>query len=79
MNIPWDSLPFVVLEKYMHWKAEGKRIAGVSSFGLSGTNVHIVWRKPLTQKPDGRQGEENHLFTMSAKNEGPYISLRKRT
>ena len=38
-----ESSPFVVPQKLVDWKpADGHYLAGVSSFGLSGTNCHIV-------------------------------------
>ncbi|MDM8549307.1 beta-ketoacyl synthase N-terminal-like domain-containing protein, partial [Desulfobacterales bacterium HSG2] len=42
-HIPWDSLPVQVPDRSLPWrKYDGKRIAGVNSFGFSGTNVHVV-------------------------------------
>ncbi|WP_025122631.1 MULTISPECIES: type I polyketide synthase [unclassified Serratia (in: enterobacteria)] len=41
--IPWDTLPVKVADKAIPWPAGDKsRIAGVSAFGWSGTNAHIV-------------------------------------
>ncbi|MFN6560887.1 MAG: type I polyketide synthase [Nostoc sp. ChiSLP01] len=42
-HIPWEKLPIVVPKALTPWSAkEGQRFAGVSSFGMSGTNVHII-------------------------------------
>ena len=42
-HIPWAELPVTVPTKATPWEAlNGKRIAGVSAFGFSGTNAHIV-------------------------------------
>src|ERR1700757_3636909 len=42
-HIPWDRLAVRVVEEALPWARDGRpRIAGVSSFGFSGTNVHII-------------------------------------
>ncbi|MCI4193231.1 FkbM family methyltransferase [Dickeya dianthicola] len=42
--IPFEDTPFVVNTQVQDWQpnSQGKRIAAVSSFGFSGTNVHMV-------------------------------------
>ena len=41
--IPWDQLPVRVVDVATPWERGGRlRAAGVSSFGFSGTNAHIV-------------------------------------
>jgi myxalamid-type polyketide synthase MxaB len=42
-HIAWERLPVKVTTELTPWLTEtDKRIAGVSSFGFSGTNVHVV-------------------------------------
>ena len=42
-HIPWDELPVVVPTKATPWpEIGGTRVGGVSSFGFSGTNAHVV-------------------------------------
>ncbi|MDY6988820.1 MAG: SDR family NAD(P)-dependent oxidoreductase [Thermodesulfobacteriota bacterium] len=47
-HIDWDTLPVKVPTEPAPWPTNGKaRLAGVSSFGMSGTNAHVV----LEQSP----------------------------
>ncbi|GFG67672.1 putative polyketide synthase [Mycobacterium kubicae] len=42
-HIPWDSLPVRVVDKATPWQTNGKlRRAGISSFGFTGTNAHVL-------------------------------------
>jgi len=58
--IPWDEISVKVASSLLPWEpAAGKRRAGVSAFGLSGTNVHIILEEAagiINQQP-ARQAE----------------------
>ncbi len=42
-HIPWDQLPVKVVTEATAWpNGSDRRIAGVSAFGMSGTNAHVV-------------------------------------
>ena len=42
-HIPWDRIPVRVVEETLAWnRTDRPRIAGVSSFGFSGTNAHVI-------------------------------------
>ena len=42
-HIPWDSLPVRVVDRAIPWQANGRpRRAGISSFGFTGTNAHVL-------------------------------------
>jgi len=74
--IDWDEIPVQIPTTLTPWP-EGyeKRIAGVSAFGFSGTNAHIlVEEPPTTTEPPFEStspSEERplHLLTLTAKNE----------
>jgi acyl transferase domain-containing protein/glutamate-1-semialdehyde aminotransferase len=43
IHIPWEDIPVKVVAENTPWKRNGKpRVAGVSSFGFSGTNAHVI-------------------------------------
>ncbi|HEX8782871.1 MAG TPA: type I polyketide synthase, partial [Steroidobacteraceae bacterium] len=49
-HIPWAELPVKVASEPMAWERNGHaRIAGVSSFGVSGTNAHLVMEEAPTE------------------------------
>lgn len=57
-HIQWDRLPITVPTQLTAWEARGgDRFAGVSSFGFSGTNAHVVLQEAPTRKlvPDDRE------------------------
>lgn len=47
-HIAWEQLPVRVVATPVAWPQRGdeRRIAGVSSFGFSGTNVHVLLEEP---------------------------------
>ena len=57
-SLDWDRLPLRVTSSMMEWPSgtEGPRRAGVNSFGISGTNAHLVmeeYRAPDEVRADG--------------------------
>lgn len=67
-HIPWQDIPVAVSTEGMPWPAaEKKRFAGVSSFGFSGTNAHIVVEEaPLGEAEEAKADRPLHLLTLSA-------------
>ena len=40
--IPWDDIPIRVQDRFGRWPSDRGLIGGVSSFGMSGTNAHVI-------------------------------------
>lgn len=41
-NVPWADLPFTIPGSLQSWPAGLPRVAGVSAYGIGGTNAHVV-------------------------------------
>ncbi|HYH98567.1 polyketide synthase, partial [Hyalangium sp.] len=79
-HIPWDRVPVRVPTERMPWPATGKRIAGVSSFGMSGTNAHLVLEAPPPPAPVQAQGPERpvRVLALSARSREALLALGER-
>src|SRR5262249_4106058 len=52
-HIPWDRLPVKVVRESTPWTHHDKpRTAGISSFGFSGTNAHVIVEEAPTPTSD---------------------------
>ena len=79
-NIPtkqfdWGNMPIKVNDNSLDWKkGKKKRIAGVSAFGLSGTNAHVILEEfvaetnPLLNERKEKE-RTHHILTLSAKSD----------
>ncbi|MDJ0754430.1 MAG: type I polyketide synthase [Ardenticatenaceae bacterium] len=71
--IPWDKLAVQIPTRPQTWSAPASgepRRAGLSAFGMSGTNVHLIVEEPpvqTSQKPQSARPAE--LITLSARSE----------
>ena len=79
-HIPWERLPVRVTGEPEPWSPlHGKRIAGVSSFGFSGTNAHVVLEEAPIVSPKTSSNERPlHLLTLSARTEPALSTLIER-
>ncbi|MDE0673518.1 MAG: SDR family NAD(P)-dependent oxidoreductase [bacterium] len=94
-SIDWDRLPLQVTSTMMDWPSGARRprLAGVNSFGISGTNAHLVVEE-YPSGEDGLTGEHStaatpgtvgvslprrtRLLPLSAKSEGALRELADR-
>jgi amino acid adenylation domain-containing protein len=67
--IPWDTLPVRVPQARTPWPAAGRpRRAGVSAFGASGTNAHVVLEEAPAPASRARDIDRSrHVLVLSAK------------
>ncbi|WP_177154608.1 MupA/Atu3671 family FMN-dependent luciferase-like monooxygenase [Actinosynnema pretiosum] len=79
-HIPWDAVPVVVDARLRDWPRGGTpRVAGVSAFGMSGTNCHVLVEEapapPVVAGPAARPLE---LYPLSARSEAVLRELAAR-
>ncbi len=69
-HIPWEELPLSVVTETTPFPGDEStpRLAGVSSFGFSGTNAHVIVESPPTRVVDDTAAiaERTQLLTLSA-------------
>jgi len=66
-NIDFENSPFFVQQALSEWRpANGIRVAGVSSFGIGGTNAHVVVEE-APQQSASTTTQPWQLLTISAK------------
>ncbi len=82
--VNWEELPLRVPTEKIHWSSpNNQRVAGVSSFAISGTNAHIILEEaPIigniqdsTDKTEEFLERPPYLFTLSAKTESALQEL----
>nr|CAD19092.1 StiH protein [Stigmatella aurantiaca Sg a15] len=81
--IPWETLPVTIPTQRISWPvADGqRRIAGVSSFGMSGTNSHVILEEAPPQEPVAPSAQVErpcHLLGLSAKGDEALKALAVR-
>lgn len=56
-HVPWDQMPLQVVTEATDWPDSERRLAGVSAFGMSGTNAHVIVEAP--KRSDGSRSPVN--------------------
>jgi len=84
-RIPWPAFPVNIPTELTPWPAgEHKRIAGVSSFGFSGVNAHVVLEEaPVVDNTVGAQyiaplQRPTHILTLSARSENALREMAQK-
>jgi amino acid adenylation domain-containing protein len=76
-RISLEGTPFFIPTAKLPWKANGKaRLAGVSSFGISGTNAHVVLEEaPRAAAPPAAVEPTSVVLPLSAKSREALAAL----
>jgi len=80
-NIEWDKMAIEVPTQLTAWQSVNKpRIAGVSSFGFSGTNAHIIVQEGITPVHSSHTQLNRPLqwLALSARSEASLVTLAQR-
>ncbi|MDT0448079.1 type I polyketide synthase [Streptomyces hesseae] len=73
-----DTTPFRISTELRPWASEEPRLAGVSSFGVGGTNAHLVLGEAPPAGPGGEPVAEPAVLCLSASSPEALGSLRER-
>jgi acyl transferase domain-containing protein/NADPH:quinone reductase-like Zn-dependent oxidoreductase/acyl carrier protein len=73
-RIDWDTMNVEVPVQPTSWPG-GRRLAGVSSFGFSGTNAHVIVEGWQDAGPVEAVPEQAEVFTLSARSESALREL----
>ena len=66
-KVDWPNMPIAVPRRTTSWVSERRKFAGVSSFGMSGTNVHLIVEEFGDLRNEDRRSEGQNLFCFSAR------------
>ncbi len=78
--VPWSELPVEVNTRHQPWPAGRPVVAGVSSFGFSGTNVHVLLEAAPDQarSVEARPEAQAYVLPLAARSSAALDSLAVR-
>lgn len=68
-NLSLNNSPFFINTTLIDWHSAGHRYAGVSSFGVGGTNIHLIVSEHANKRVHESSNKEEVLILLSAKTE----------
>jgi acyl transferase domain-containing protein len=78
-HIAWDEIPVQVPTRLTPWEPiGGRRVAGVSSFGFSGTNAHVVVEEGPVSPVIAGTPRRDQLFVLSARDASALAAMARR-
>ncbi|MFI6499019.1 SDR family NAD(P)-dependent oxidoreductase [Nonomuraea typhae] len=78
-GILFGANPFHVAAELTSWKSDGvPRRAGVSAFGIGGTNAHLVVEEAPPLPPAVREHRSHHLLPLSARTPSALAAMTER-
>lgn len=78
-NIDFNNSPFYVNTQHQRWEAtEYPRRAAISSFGIGGTNTHVIVEQAPPMPPARIENDADKLIILSAKNELDLAAIKKQ-
>jgi acyl transferase domain-containing protein/NADPH:quinone reductase-like Zn-dependent oxidoreductase/SAM-dependent methyltransferase/acyl carrier protein len=84
LHIDWENLPLSIPTQYQAWDSPDNqpRRAGISSFGFSGTNAHLILEEAIAENQPqsvvNHSNRSHHILTLSAKTTSALKSLAGR-
>ena len=80
-HVDWRGMPVEIPTRLTPWRSRGTRLAGVSSFGFSGTNAHLIVEEAPRREDKQSEAEydsQAFLLPLSARSEGALHELAER-
>lgn len=76
--IDWNEVSIRVPTAALPWQTHGPRTGGVSAFGLSGTNAHILVQEAPARDPIAEAPTASTIFKLSARSAAAFVALAQR-